>query len=115
MDATASRPPDQHYSKLHFIPEFAKLRGIRFRWNENKAKLNIKNHEVSFEQAAQVFFDPLVQYQDASRSNEARDGALGCDFNFRVLFVVHLEIEDDFIRVISARKAEPHERESYET
>jgi len=25
MDATASRPPDQGYSKLHFIPEFAKL------------------------------------------------------------------------------------------
>ena len=24
MDATASRPPDQGYSKLHFIPEFAK-------------------------------------------------------------------------------------------
>jgi signal transduction histidine kinase len=23
MDATASRPPNQHYSKLHFIPEFA--------------------------------------------------------------------------------------------
>jgi len=23
MDATASRPPDQRYSKLHFIPEFA--------------------------------------------------------------------------------------------
>jgi len=24
MDATASRPPDLRYSKLHFIPEFAK-------------------------------------------------------------------------------------------
>jgi len=23
MDATASRPPDLRYSKLHFIPEFA--------------------------------------------------------------------------------------------
>jgi len=25
MDATASRPPDLRYSKLHFIPEFAKI------------------------------------------------------------------------------------------
>jgi hypothetical protein len=25
MDATASRPPDLRYSKLHFIPEFASL------------------------------------------------------------------------------------------
>lgn len=91
------------------------LRGIRFRWNDNKAQLNIKKHQVAFEEAAQVFFDPFVQYQDASRNNEQRDGALGCDFNYRVLFVVHMEIEDDFIRIISARKAEPYERENYET
>jgi len=92
------------------------LRGIRFRWNEDKAKLNIKNHDgVSFEQAAQIFFDPFVRHMDASRNHEKREAALGCDFNFRLLFVVHLEIEDDFIRIISARKAEPYERDSYET
>lgn len=62
------------------------LHGIRFRWNEGKAKLNIKNHEVAFEQAAQVFFDPFVQYQDASRNNQQRDGAVGCDFDLRLLF-----------------------------
>jgi hypothetical protein len=92
------------------------LRGIRFRWNEDKAKHNIKKHDgVSFEQAAQVFFDPFVQHQDASQNNEKREAALGCDFNFRLLFVVHLEIEDEFIRIISARKAEAYEREDYET
>ena len=92
------------------------LRGIRFRWNEDKARLNVRKHDgVSFEQAAQVFFDPFVQYLDASRSSEKREGALGCDFDFRLLFVVHLEIEDEFIRIISARKAELHERDNYET
>lgn len=90
------------------------LRGIRFRWNEEKAKLNARNHGVSFDQAAQVFFDPFVQYQDASRNNEQRDGALGCDFGFRLLLVVHLEVGDGFIRIISARKADPEERERYE-
>jgi hypothetical protein len=30
MDATASRPPDQSYSKLHFIPEFAKNYKVAF-------------------------------------------------------------------------------------
>lgn len=91
------------------------LRGIRFRWDAHKAKLNLKDHEVSFEQAAQVFFDPFVQYQDATRNNEQREAALGCDFEFRLLFVVHLEIEDDYIRIVSARKAESLERERYET
>ena len=92
------------------------LRGIRFRWNEDKAKLNIRNHDgISFEQAAQVFFDPFIQHQDASQNKEKREGAVGCDFSFRLLFVVHLDIEVDFIRIISARKAEPQERNNYET
>lgn len=92
------------------------LRGIRFRWNEAKAKLNISKHGgISFEQAAQVFFDPFIQSHDASRHNEKREGALGCSFDFRLLFVVHLEIEVEFIRIISAREATSTERESYET
>lgn len=90
------------------------LRGIRFRWNADKAKLNVEKHGVSFERAAQVFFDPFLRYQGATRQGEQRDGVVGCDFDFRILFVVHLIIEDDYIRIISARKAEPSERRSYE-
>ena len=90
------------------------LRGVRFRWNEDKAKLNAEKHGVSFEQAAQVFFDPFLRYVDASRDGEQRDGAVGSDFDFRILFVVHLVVEDEYIRIISARKAEPNERKRYE-
>jgi uncharacterized protein len=90
------------------------LRGVRFRWNEDKAKLNAEKHGVSFEQAAQVFFDPFLRYVDVSRDGEQRDGAVGCDFDFRILLVVHLLIEDEYIRIISARKAEPSERKRYE-
>ena len=50
----------------------------------------------------------------ASRDGEQRDGAVGSDFNFRILFVVHLLVEDEYIRIISARKAEPNERKRYE-
>ncbi|HTR24382.1 MAG TPA: BrnT family toxin [Terriglobales bacterium] len=90
------------------------LRGIRFRWDADKAKLNREKHGVTFEQAAQVFFDPFLTYQDASRDGEQRDGAVGCDFDFRILFVVHLMVEDEYIRIISAYKAEPSERKRYE-
>ncbi len=90
------------------------LHGVRFRWNADKAKVNLEKHAVSFEQAAQVFFDPFVRYQDASGQEEQRDGAVGCDFEFRVLFVVHLIVEDDHIRIVSARKAQPNERKRYE-
>ena len=35
------------------------LRGIRFRWDQDKATGNIAKHGISFEQAAQIFFDPF--------------------------------------------------------
>jgi len=90
------------------------LRGVQFRWNEDKAKSNAEKHGVSFEQAAQIFFDPFLQYVDASRDGQQRDGAMLCDFAVRILFVVHLLVEDEYSRIISARKAEPHERKRYE-
>ncbi len=90
------------------------LRGIRFRWNADKARRNAEKHGVSFEQAAQVFFDPFLQLVDASVCEEARDAAIGADFEFRILFVVHLLIEDDYLRLVSARKVDASERARYE-
>lgn len=91
------------------------LRGITFRWDAAKARSNLIKHGVTFEQAAQVFFDPLMICADASRRDEAQEAALGCDFQYRLLFVVHILFEDDHIRIISAREAESAERRRYET
>ncbi len=90
------------------------LRGVLFRWNTDKAARNIREHGVTFEQAAQIFFDPFVRYVDASRRGEQRDGAIGADFEYRILFVVNVQIEDDALRIISARPATQSEREVYE-
>ena len=51
---------------------------------------------------------------DASRSDEARDAIIGLDTRWNLLFVVHIEIQDDEIRIISARKATRRERLDYE-
>jgi len=80
-------------------------RGVRFRWNEDKAKLNAEKHGVSFEQAAQIFVDPFLRYFDALRDGEQRDGAVGSDLNFRVLLAVHRVVEDEYIRVSSKGRA----------
>lgn len=32
---------------------------MNFEWNEEKAEANLKNHEVSFEEAQTVFDDPF--------------------------------------------------------
>jgi uncharacterized DUF497 family protein len=89
--------------------------GICFIWNEEKAEKNQLKHDgISFEQAADTFFDPFLKVVDASRNNEIRDAVIGMDSEWKVLFVVHIQIENDEIRIISARKATKSERKAYE-
>ena len=49
----------------------------------------------------------------ASRNDEVRDAAIGFDITGRLLYVVHIEIEEKSIRIISARRAEPNEELNY--
>jgi len=89
--------------------------GIRFVWNKEKGQTNpIKHDGVTFEQAAEAFFDPFLKVMDASRYGEARDAIVGMDMQWHLLFVVHIEIEANEVRLISARKATKKERLEYE-
>ena len=74
---------------------------------------NVRKHGVRFEEAATVFGDPNFVLVDASRNDEARDAVIGFDLTGRLFFVVHIEFEDTFIRIISARRAEPEEEQKY--
>ena len=76
--------------------------GTSFCWDESKAAENHPKHGVSFEEAVTVFDDPLFVMQDASRSEEHRDAAIGFSSAGRLLTVVHVEFEGEFIRIISA-------------
>jgi uncharacterized protein len=51
---------------------------------------------------------------DASRNEEARDAVIGLDTRWNLLYVVHIEREENVIRIISARKATRQERAEYE-
>lgn len=61
-----------------------------------------------------MFFDPLFRLVDAERNDEARDAIIGFDEAGRLLFVVHIQIEQSAIRIISARRATSHERQDHE-
>ncbi|MFE1745456.1 BrnT family toxin [Coleofasciculus sp. H7-2] len=92
------------------------LNGVTFVWNEKKARINPSNHDgVTFQQAAEVFFDPFLVVVDASDNNEERDAIIGLDRRWNLLYVVYIERENDTIRIISARKATRKEREYYES
>jgi len=91
------------------------LNGITFVWNDGKAQVNPTNHDgIAFQQAAEVFFDPFLVVVNASRNEEARDAVIGLDARWNLLYVVHIEREENVIRIISARKATRQERSEYE-
>lgn len=97
------------------MEELYSLQGITFVWNVKKARTNIADHQVSFEQACEAFFDPFLIVEDASRHGEERDAIMGEDTVGRLLYVVHIQQEGDWFRIISARKATPAERRTYES
>jgi uncharacterized DUF497 family protein len=90
---------------------------ILFTWDIQKARINQKKHDVSFEEAKTVFYDENARLiHDPDHSNEEeRFLILGLSNRFRLLLVVHCYREDeDTIRIISARKASNNERKQYE-
>lgn len=69
------------------------LNGITFTWNEEKAWNNLTRHNgVTFQQAAEAFFDPFLVVLDASRNNEARDAVIGLDRRWNLLYVFTLRL-----------------------
>jgi uncharacterized DUF497 family protein len=88
--------------------------GTTFKWDEAKALENQRKHGVSFEEAVTVFDDPLFILQDASRTEERRDSAIGFSSAGRLLTVVHIEIDGESIRIISARRVSQLEEELYD-
>jgi len=91
---------------------------MRFVWDKRKSRSNWIKHKVSFETAVLVFEDPFaLSVQDRVIEGERRWQTLGLVGDVVILLVAHTYDEEDgeeMIRIISARKATPHERKLYE-
>jgi hypothetical protein len=90
-----------------------RLQGVEFEWDTNKFQINLEKHGVSFEEAAEVFFDPFYQEGDATANDEQRNFILGYSRTQRLLLVVYVE-RSLRIRIISSRPATRNERKLYE-
>lgn len=86
---------------------------MRFTWDARKAASNLKKHGVSFEEAATAFEDKLGAYYPDSL-HEDRLILIGYSRQQRLLYVVHAAVQQDVIRIISARRATSHEKAHYE-
>ena len=89
---------------------------MRFVWDRRKAETNLRKHDVAFDEAASVFFDPLsATFVDPdSAGGEERLITIGRSSKERLLVVVHAELGET-IRIISARAATAHERKRHES
>lgn len=91
---------------------------IFFEWNEGKAESNWRKHGVTFALAAQVFDDPYaIAERDRIENGEERWQTIGMVEGVVVLLVghtVHEDVQDEIIRMITARKATTKERKRYD-
>lgn len=89
--------------------------GPVFEWDPNKADANLREHDVSFEEAATAFQDPAANIHDDPDhpSLERRDILVGHSLAGRLL-VVSFTDRGGSIRLISARRATRRERRDNE-
>jgi uncharacterized DUF497 family protein len=87
---------------------------VGFEWDEENTQKNWERHQVTPEEAEDVFFqEPLVVRGDVAHSrSEKRYFALGQTNVERYLFVA-FTIRRNLIRVISVRDMNRNEREVY--
>lgn len=86
---------------------------LEFEWDEEKAAANLGKHGVSFLRAAEVFANEMIEkVDDREDYGELRFIALG-RVEAEVYRVVYTWRGEGVVRLISAQKANKHEREIY--
>lgn len=89
---------------------------MNFEWDAQKASVNVRKHGVRFEDAAHVFLDSsrIESFDNADTNGEDCWITIGM-VEPALLLVAYTVRGDDgeIIRIISARKADAHERKKY--
>jgi uncharacterized protein len=92
---------------------------MEFEWSDQKNEANQEKHDISFEEAREVFEDPLQISKLDHRFSyfEERWITVGSSRRLQILVVANLFFSDEgeeIIRIISAREANSDEVEMYE-
>lgn len=92
------------------MPDFERLAPAGFEWNESKNEANLLKHGISFEDASDIFYEPVILYP-SDRNNEERWVAIGA--SEAILIAVIFTRRANVIRIISARRARKYEERAY--
>ncbi|MBN1318419.1 MAG: BrnT family toxin [Anaerolineales bacterium] len=86
---------------------------MTYEWDSAKARTNLRKHGIDFADAATVFSDDYALTIPDDDPDEERFVTIGMDALGRILVVV-FTWRGSNIRLISARRAESHEKKQYE-
>lgn len=84
---------------------------MKFEWDESKRRINLRKHGIDFADCPMVFAGRCMTIADDRDYDEPRFLTIGL-LGDVVVVIAHTECADR-IRIISARKADRHERENY--
>jgi hypothetical protein len=91
---------------------------MKFKWNDAKNSANVLKHGISFEEASEIFNDPMIisKLDIRYEYGEERWFSIGATKKGMITTVAHLyfdEKQEPVIRIISARKATVKEVQIY--
>lgn len=86
---------------------------MKFEWDAEKNRENIRKHKLDFADAWEIFGAPMLTNLDA-RKDYGEDRWISIGFLRNLVVVVVYAEHEDVIRVISLPKALKHERARFE-
>lgn len=86
---------------------------MEFEWDPAKAASNLEKHGISFDEAKEMFIseEPYIE-EPQQHAGEERWQTIG-PIASGLIVVISTESDEDVVRLISARPAEPWECEKY--
>lgn len=84
-----------------------------FEWDDGKAAANWRRHRISFEMARAAFDDDFATEQADRDHDDAEECVTLLGIVEHHLLFLSYTLRGNRIRIMSARKAEPHERRQY--
>lgn len=86
-----------------------------FEWDDAKAARNWRDHGVSFEEARDAFDDPHSVGRVGRRHDDREERLALIGMARQSMLFVSFTLRGERVRIICARKVEPHERRRYHT
>ena len=90
--------------------DFELLVPTGFEWDDAKSDANLAKHGITFDDASEVFYGPII-IRKSTRNDEERWLAIGISHD-RLMSVIFTR-RRDLIRIISARNPRPDEKRAY--